>query len=132
MPLYRPAIIKGRGVELLYRLLTANMNTTADQVFEKLHSYDFFIIQSLRASNASGDLTTAVGGIYTATGKGGSQLVGSGYAWSTLSSATVGANLTATSLAQARRTGSENLYLSLTTPKGVAATADILVWGSKG
>ena len=73
-------------------------------------------------------LTTAVGGIYTAATKGGIAVVSSGTAWSTLTGPTIGANFTIASVGLDELTA-DALYLSLTTPQGAAATADVFVFG---
>jgi hypothetical protein len=76
-------------------------------------------------------LTTAVGGIYPAASKGGTAVVANSQAYSGLTAATKFVDLT---IASGYTSGGDiltvkNLFLSLTTPQGGAATADVYVYG---
>lgn len=129
MPLYRPTATFGR---LLFRLIGANMNSTADQVFTKVGTFNSYLVSIgggafARVTNASVNLTTAAGGVYDTAAKGGNALVASGATYATLTGATLGANLTATSAALGVLTATP--ILSLTTGQGSAATADFYIYG---
>ena len=115
------------GGILLGELIGANMNSTSDQQIVIFSAPAKYIIRRIVATNASISLTTAVGGIYTAVSKGGTAVVANSQAYSTLSAGTKFLDLTLASNTDYRTATS--LYLSLTTPQGAAATADIFVYG---
>lgn len=127
--LLTPANLLDVGVSrLLFTLVGANMNTTADQQFTKVGTFSSYIIQLYPTLvNASTSLTTAAGGIYTAASKGGDQLVASSQAYTGASSSARGVSLILTGLGLGKRT--ETPYLSLTTAQGSTATADIYIFG---
>lgn len=112
----------------LVKLAGANMNTTADQAITGFPSK--YQINGVLFTNASGSLTTAVGGIYTAASKGGSQVIYSGQSYATLTSSSVllqgSFAIGALEVAYTQAT----LYLSLTTPQGSALTCDVYVIGT--
>lgn len=126
MPLFNPTAPAVGTVRILWTLTSANMNTTADQALSKAFSFGNFIITQIIATNASTSLTTAVGGIYTATSKGGTAVVANSQVYSVLTAA--GVTLPLTIADSSVRTGA-SLYLSLTISQGGAATADLLVLG---
>lgn len=121
------AAMHPRGELLLFKLITANMNTTADQSFVKQFDFTNYIITRIRTANASTSLSTAAGGIYTAASKGGSALVASGQAYSALTGSTLGVDLTLAAVALGVNTATP--ILSLTTGQGGAATADLYIIG---
>lgn len=129
MPLYRPAIIPSKTAQLLYELLGANMNTTADQVFTKLHSGEAYQIQSIIAYNPSLSLTAAVGGIYPAAAKAGNALVSAGQAYSALNTAAATAGTALPLQLHGRGKLAITPILALSTPQGAAATCDIIING---
>lgn len=107
---------------ILFALDTANMNVTTDQKFRKLYDNigDFRITRIFSAGHSIA-LSTAVGGIYPTTGKGGTPIVpaSQGYA-------------SPDDLALAFKdilTGAATPYLSLSTSQGAAATARIFIMG---
>lgn len=112
---------------LLGSKLSANMNVTTDQAIPitRIGSKNFRITR-IYVTNASVSLTTAAGGVYPTTSKGGTAIVAAGQAYSALTSAAVGLDLT---IAAVRTLAVSNIYLSLTTAQGTAATADIYVFG---
>lgn len=113
-------------------LLNANFNSTADQPIVITAPTALYDIDSIEVSSASVSLTTAAGGVYPAASKGGTAIVGSGQAYSTLTAAAAnaaGSTLLLT-LASGINTTAYNLgtlYFSLTTAQGAAATANIRV-----
>lgn len=119
------------GQILLGQLIGANMNSTADQQIVIFSAPAKYIIRRIVATNASISLTTAVGGIYPAVSKGGTAIVASGQAYSGLTASGKFIDLT---IASGYTSGGDvltvgSIYLSLTTPQGAAATADIYVFG---
>ncbi len=84
-------------------------------------------------------MTTAVGGFYPTTAKGGTAIVASTQVYSSLTAATklleatLAANQAATRFSSANLDvidGFLTLYLSLTTGQGVDGTADIYILGT--
>lgn len=63
------------GERVLWQLVGANMNTTADQAFVQQGVFSTYLITAIRAVNASTSLTLAAGGIYNTASKGGTPLV---------------------------------------------------------
>jgi len=114
--------------QLLFSKVGANFNSAADQVLDKTWAFGDYYIEEIRVANASISLTTAAGGIYDTAAKGGNAIVAAGQAYAALDAGTKGLVLTLTAFALDRKTLA-NLYLSLTTPQGAAATADVLVFG---
>lgn len=119
---------------LVFRLSGANFNSTADQAIPITlpTGYTRYRIQAILFSNPSISLTTAVGGVYTSPSKGGIALVAASQAYSALTTNTAGANgsllnVAVTNFASAFY-NSATMYLSLTTPQGSAATADVTVF----
>lgn len=122
---------QGPGVlQLLFRLTSANMNVTTDQAFVPYlwTPGAQFLIERIRVVNASISLTTAAGGLYTAASKGGNAIVAAAQAYSTLTGATIGLDLTVAAVGAGAQTATP--ILSLTTAQGAAATADFYIFGS--
>ena len=120
------------GGILLGTLIGANMNSTADQIITMFSNPAKYIIRRIVVANASISLTTAAGGVYTAASKGGTAVVASSQAYSSLSASTLFLDLTLSTTGSASTTVKSsipNLYLSLTTAQGAAATADVYVYG---
>lgn len=119
-------ITTGNEILLGYKI-GANMNVTTDQAIPitRIGSKSFRITR-IYVTNASASLTTAAGGVYPTTSKGGTAIVAAGQAYSALSSAAVGLDLT---IAAVRTLAISNIYLSLTTAQGTASTADVYVFG---
>jgi hypothetical protein len=119
------------GQILLGQLIGANMNSTSDQQIVIFSAPAKYIIRRIVATNASISLTTAVGGIYPAVSKGGTAIVANSQVYSGLSASGKFVDLT---VASGYTSGGDvltvkSIYLSLTTPQGAAATADIEVYG---
>lgn len=113
---------------LLGKLTAGDFNSTSDQAIS-INSSEY-IVRRIVASNASISLTTAVGGIYTAASKT-TPLVANTQVYSALTAPTKYKDLTLTALAGTDVITAATLYLSLTTPQGVAATADIYIIGDR-
>lgn len=127
-------------LRVIAKLIGANFNVTTDQELPIQISDDDdvvtehegdYIVDSIIVRNASTSLTTAVGGVYTAAAKGGSAIVAAGQVYSALTSAVKWKALTLASIAltDVLNGASSTLYLSLSTPQGAAATADVYVYG---
>lgn len=120
------------GGILLGTLIGANMNSTDDQIITMFSNPSKFIIRRIVVANASISLTTAAGGVYTAASKGGVAVVASSQAYSSLTTSALFLDLTLSTSGSASTTVKSsipNLYLSLTTAQGAAATADVYVYG---
>jgi len=120
------------GGILLGKLIGANMNSTADQQITMLDNPSKFILRRIVVTNASISLTTAAGGVYTAASKGGTAVVAAAQAYSSLTTSALFLDLTLSTTGSASTTVKSsipNLYLSLTTAQGAAATADVYVYG---
>jgi len=120
------------------KLIGANFNITTDQAIPiqisdsddtVLTDEGSFIIKEIVVRNASISLTTAAGGIYTAASKGGSAVVAAAQVYSALTAASKFKALTLAGTALTDVINQANLYFSLTTGQGAAATADIYVYG---
>ncbi len=139
-----PGVIADGGVvqssnTILASLLSADMNSILDQPIQIPQNITAFQITGIVITNASLSLTTAVGGFYPTTSKGGTAIVANTQVYSSLTTA---AKLLAATLAAGAATtrytsgnvdninGYLTIYLSLTTAQGVAATADIYLLGN--
>lgn len=114
-------------IPLISVLRAADMNTTADQVINL--SPKRYIVRRVIITNASTSLTTAVGGIYTGTGKTGVALVPAGQSYAALTGSNKFIDATLHASTSTDHYVVTTLYLSLTTPQGVPATADIYIYG---
>jgi len=119
------------GQILLGQLISANMNSTADQQITIFSAPAKYIIRRIVVTNASVSLTTADGGVYPQTSKGGTAIVAAGQAYSGLTASAKFIDLT---IASGYTSGGDvltatNIFLSLTTAQGSAATADVYVFG---
>lgn len=114
-------------VGLLGKKVGADFNTTADQAIAMCSAS--YVVTAVIVTNPSTALTAAQGGVYPATGKGGTPVVA---ATQTYTDASVAASVqTCTLNAPKVRNTQSTLYLSLTTAQGAAATADVYVFGYK-
>lgn len=101
------------------------MNTTSDQKIAMNSSN--YIVDKILVTNASTSLTLAAGGLYTASSKGGTAVVGAGQVFTALTASTKYFALTLAVTADILT--ATQLFLSLTTAQGGAATADIYIFG---
>jgi hypothetical protein len=111
-------------------LKSANMNVTTDQIIPIAFPSSTYEITEISIANASTSLTTAVGGFYQTTSKGGTAIVANSQAYSTLTAAATNAAGSVLQATLAIPTAAFNLnaiYFALTTAQGAAATADIRV-----
>lgn len=112
---------------VLFQLVGADMNTTADQVFTKLFDFTDYVPIRIIVMDASVNLTGAVGGMYTAPAKGGVALVAASQAWGNLNTnaKVMYPAISAAGMAKLDATP----YLSLSTPLGSAGTCNFYVMG---
>jgi hypothetical protein len=113
--------------DMLGSLLGANLNSTADQAIPIAAGK--YILRRIVVTNASGTPSLAVGGIYTAASKGGTQVVAATQVFSGLTSAPVSVDLTLAAGAIGAALTASQLFLSLTTAQGSAMTADLFIFG---
>jgi hypothetical protein len=105
----------------------ANMDSTADQPI--VCTPKRYIIRRVIVTGASINLTAAVGGIYTGLSKSGTAIVPAAQVYTAL---TAPSKFIDTGLHASTSTDTfinPGLYLSLTTPQGAPATADIYIYG---
>lgn len=119
------------GQILLGELISANMNSTADQQITIFSAPAKYIIRRIVVTNASVSLSTAVGGVFPQVSKGGTAIVAAGQVYSGLTGVAKFIDLT---IASGYTSGGDtltatNIFLSLATPQGAAATADVYVFG---
>jgi hypothetical protein len=115
--------------KLLGKLIGANFNVTTDQAIVLTPNC---VPMEFLVTNASISLTTAAGGIYTAAAKGGVAIVAATQVYSNLTIATRAVLLTIAQLMNAvagTAATPAQIFFSLTTGQGAAATADIYVFG---
>lgn len=119
---------------VLASLLSADMNSIADQALVLPASITAFAITGIIVANSNVSLTTAVGGFYPQASKGGVAIVANTQVYSALTAATKLLNCTVAAAALATYYTRTNvpdwvIYLSLTSAQGVAANADCYVIG---
>lgn len=126
------------GNTILGRLLSADFNSILDQSIQLPKTITAFQITGILITNATLSLTTAVGGFYPTTSKGGTAIVANTQVYSSLTtaakllSATLAAGISTTRYSSANVdviNGYPTIYLSLTTAQGAAATADVYLVG---
>lgn len=114
------------GVALIGVLRGANFNSTADQAIRI--NCGRYKINNIAVENASVSLTTAAGGFYTGAGKTGTTLVAAAQVYTACTAANKPTFVTLAAGGADTQTV-QTIYLSLTTGQGVAATADVYVYG---
>lgn len=129
-PILTTAPILGTLTQL-FVLSGANMNTTADQVFVQQFQFSKYVVSFVVAANPSISLTAAAGGIYTGASKGGSAIILASQVYSGLKTASDAINPQVATAGQ-QLLSQSGVYLSLTTPQGAAATADLFIMGIAG
>lgn len=107
----------------------ANFNVTTDQAINIPTSVTAFQITGIVVTNCSVSMTTAAGGVYPTTAKGGTAIVAAGQVYSSLTASTVLLNLTVAATPLVTRYAQGAIYLSLTTAQGAPATCDVYLIG---
>ena len=129
MPVYNPPGIPASSAQqLLFKLSSANLQLTTDQVFSKTYGGSSYVISAIIARQRTGAASVAcAGGIYDGAGKTGNILIAATQSWVTLASGIIVtgtlAALTSTTLLTATP------ILSLTTGSTAACTADVYIFG---
>lgn len=116
--------------QVIGSLRGANFNTTADQAIAIRSGISVFQITGIAVTNCSTSLTLAAGGFYPTTGKGGTPIIAAVQAYSSLTGASVLLSPTIAATPLVTRYSISNIYLSLTTAQGSAATCDVYVIGN--
>jgi hypothetical protein len=121
----------GGGLNLLGKLIGADMNSVNDQPVQMLMTADFRVRQ-VTVVKASVLLDAAVGGVYTDENKGGSALVGGSQTYDVLIAPNMALDLPIVGTpGNTIWPGGTQLYLSLSMPQGIiGATADFYFYGS--
>lgn len=114
---------------LLGSLIAADFNTTSDQAITIASGVTKYIIRRIIVTNASISLTTAAGGVYSNAGKTGTIIVAAAQVYSALTAAAKFKDLTLEAVVGTDILTTTTIYLSLTTPQGAAATANVYVFG---
>lgn len=117
-------------VRILGTLRSANFNSVADQTIPIVSSVTAFQITSVVVTNCSASLTTAVGGFYPTTSKGGVPIVAAIQAYSALTGTTVLLGATVAAAPLVTRYAISNVFLALTIAQGTAATRDVYIVGN--
>ncbi len=126
-------LVGGRSAFALIGVLSAaDMNSTDDQAFKMtVTPGSLFRIRQITATNTQASLDTAVGGIYTGVGKGGTAIVASSQTYSAITAPEVALELTVLDTpGNTYWTDDTGIYLSLTTPQGAPAIADFYIYGA--
>jgi hypothetical protein len=114
---------------LLGSLIGANFNVTTDQQVLLIGLAGRWRITRISVTDTSvAGMATAAGGFYTAVSKGGTAIVAAAQVYTGLINTSTSLDLTL-AVPNLNFVSSTPLYFSLTTPQGVAATADIYVFG---
>lgn len=119
---------------VLASLLSADMDSIADQAIQIPSDITAFSITGILVTNSNVSLTVAAGGFYPETSKGGTAIVAASQVYSSLTSASKLLSCTLTGTVAATRYDRSNvpdwaIYLSLTTAQGAAANADVYLLG---
>lgn len=122
------AILSPPPTDLLFTLRAANFNATTDQILTPTFNGKFRVRRIVVINTSLNGMSTAVGGFYTATSKGGSAIVAAGQVYTGLTNALTALELTL-ALPNLAFVAGTPLYFALTSAQGAAATADIYVSG---
>lgn len=134
-----PGVIRDGGAvtasqKVLAKFANADMNTDSDQQIILPQAIQYFQLTGIIVTGATHSLATAVGGFYPEAAKEGTPIVAATQVYSALTATDLLLQATLSSFAQSARFSRDNLpdwaiYLSLTTPEGVAALADVYLLG---
>ena len=117
-------VASNQAIRLLASYQGVNVNQTGDTVLPISNTTNYSV-SNVIFTNASTSLTTALAGVFTAPGAGGTAIVANA-ALSALTGSTVVSQRTVASTAV--QTG-QNLYVNVGTAQGAAATMDVFVYG---
>lgn len=124
----------GRAQRVLASLGSADFNDTNDQPLVLPSTMTAFMLTGIIVTNSAVSLTTAAGGFYPQASKAGTALVAASQVYSSLTGSTKLLSCTLAAGVSTTRYSRTNIpdwaiYLSLTTPQGIAATADVYAIG---
>lgn len=122
-------IVSAGAQRVLCSVRTANFNTTADQVCTIPAAVTTWAPTAIWTTNCTTSLTTAAGGIYPTTAKGGTPLVAAVQVYTALTASTIILPLTLAANIATTRYAINTVYLSLTLGQGTAATCDLFLIG---
>ena len=113
-----------QAIRLLASAKGVNLNATGDTALPVIASTTYSV-SNVIITNASINVTTALAGLFTAVGAGGTAIVANAIL-SALTGSTVVSQRTVASTAAAT---AQNLYFNVGTAQGAAATGDVYVYG---
>ena len=121
--------------QVLASLLSADFNSIADQALLLPASITAFAITGIVVTNSAVSLSSAVGGFYPQSAKGGTAIVANNQVYSSLNTQAKLLNCTIAAAALATYYTRSNvpdwaIYLSLTTAQGIYAVADVYLIGT--
>lgn len=119
----------GGGIYVLGTLRGANMNSTADQAISIAPAVTKWAPTAIWATNCTGTLTLAVGGLYPSASKAGTPLVAATQVYSTLTGNTILLPMTIAAVGLTTAYTLNTVYFSLTTAGASGAVCDIYVMG---
>lgn len=115
---------------VLGSLRGVNMNSTADQGIIIPAAVTKWVPTGILATNCTGTLTLAAGGVYPAASKAGTPLVAAAQSYSALTSTTLILPMTLAAGIATTAYTINTVYFSLTTASSGTATCDIYLLGS--
>ena len=121
--------VRGLGGQfMVFKLIGANFNSTADQAMTAVGTLPSkWRAANVIVTNASINLTTAAGGVYSAASKAGTAVVAAAQTYTACTTSTKFTSASINGSLADIFNGSTQLYLSLTTGQGATATADVYV-----
>lgn len=125
-------LTQGQGSVLLGEIAAADFNSTADQAIPILAGVSKWVPVVVRFSDVSTSLggSSAAGGVWSAAGKTGDEIIPAATTYTSLTAATVVKATNAQAASQAKYYTGSNAYFSLGTPHGSAATARVQLFGA--
>ena len=117
-------VASNQAIRLLASFQGVNVNQTGDTVLP-INNTTNYSVSNVIFTNASTSLTTALAGVFTAPGAGGTAIVANAALSALTGSTVVSQRTVAATAAQA----GQNLYVNVGTAQGAAATMDVFVYG---
>lgn len=117
-------VASNQAIRLLASYQGVNVNQTGDTVLPVSNTTNYSV-SNVIFTNASTSLTTALAGVFTAPGAGGTAIVANAALSALTGSTVVSQRTVAATAAQA----GQNLYVNVGTAQGAAATMDVFIYG---
>jgi hypothetical protein len=117
-------VASNQAIRLLASYQGVNVNQTGDTVLPISNTTNYSV-SNVIFTNASTSLTTALAGVFTAPGAGGTAIVANAALSALTGSTVVSQRTVAATAAQA----GQNLYVNVGTAQGAAAPMDVFVYG---